>query len=184
MPLKPQRETRGKHTDVAAGRRARGAPTVDDVAALAGVSVATVSRVVNEKALKRASASTVVKVQQAIAELNYRPMRAGRMLRTLESHLIALLIPDITNAFYSAIAHSVELAIREIGYAMILCNTEESPELQDAYLDEMKSHLVRSVVLLGAVDSPGLRRAAADGLPIVYINRKAPTGLSGPFIGI
>jgi LacI family transcriptional regulator len=157
---------------------------VDDVAALAGVSVATVSRVVNEKALKRASPTTVAKVRKAIAELNYRPMRAGRVLRTLESHLVALLIPDITNAFYSAIAHSVELAIRDLGYAMILCNTDESPDLQDAYLEEMQSHLVRGVFLLGAVDSPGLRRAAANGLPIVYMNRKAPPGLSGPFVGI
>jgi LacI family transcriptional regulator len=169
---------------VASEARARAAPTVDDVAALAGVSVATVSRVVNEKALKRASATTVAKVQRAVAELNYRPMRAGRALRTLESHLVALLIPDITNAFYSAIAHSVELALRELDYAMILCNTDESPNGQDAYLEEMQSHLVRGVLLLGAVESPGLWRAAANRLPIVYMNRKAPPGLSGPFVGI
>jgi LacI family transcriptional regulator len=162
----------------------RAVPTIDDVAALAGVSVATVSRVVNEKAVKRASPATIAKVRQAIADLHYRPLRAGRMLRTLQSHLVALLIPDITNAFYSAIAHSVELAVRELDCAVILCNTEESPVLQDAYLDEMQSHLVRAVLLLGAVESPGLRRATAKGLPIIYMNRKAPPGLSGPFIGI
>ncbi|HZS82026.1 MAG TPA: LacI family DNA-binding transcriptional regulator [Stellaceae bacterium] len=167
-----------------AARQRVGPPTIDDVAQRAGVSVATVSRIINKKAFNKASADTIDRVERAVAELNYRPMRAGRALRTLESHLVAFLIPDITNAFYSAIAHSVEIAIRDLGYAMILCNTEESPELQDAYLDEMQSHLVRAVLLLGAVDSPGLRRAAATGVPIVYLNRKAPPGLSGPFIGI
>ncbi len=176
------RAKRAKAVAFAGGARA--APTIDDVAALAGVSVATVSRVVNEKALKRASPVTVAKVREAIAELDYRPLRAGRVLRTLKSHLVALLIPDITNAFYSAVAHSVELAVREIDYATILCNTDESPDLQDAYLNEMQSHLVRGVLLLGAVESPGLRRAAANRLPIVYMNRKAPPGLSGPFVGI
>jgi LacI family transcriptional regulator len=158
--------------------------TIDDVAMKAGVSVATVSRIVNKKAANRATPDTVERVERAIAELNYRPVRAGRALRTLESHLVAFLIPDVTNAFYAAIAHSVEIAIRALGYAMILCNTEETPELQDSYLEEMQSHLVRAVFLLGAVDSPGLRRAAAQGAPIVYMNRKAPPGLAGPFIGI
>jgi LacI family transcriptional regulator len=177
MRLRPKKALRRQ-------ARSRTSPRVGDVAALAGVSVATVSRVVNEKATKRASPATVARVRQAIADLNYRPMRAGRMLRTLESHLVALLIPDISNAFYSAIAHSVEMALRKLDCALILCNTDESPELQDAYLDEMQSHLVRAVLLLGAVDSPRLRRAAANGLPIIYMNRKAPPGLSGPFIGI
>jgi LacI family transcriptional regulator len=170
--------------EVASQATSRAAPTVGDVAARAGVSVATVSRVVNEKAVKRASATTVARVRQAIVELNYRPLRAGRMLRTQESHLVALLIPDITNAFYSAIAHSVEVALRKLDYALILCNTDESPELQDEYLDEMQSHRVRCVLLLGAVNSPGLRRASANGVPIIYMNRKAPPGLAGSFIGI
>ncbi len=155
-----------------------------DVARRAGVSVATVSRVINGRAVNRASATTRKRVENVIAELHYRPLRAGRALRTMQSHLVALLIPDITNAFYAAIAYSIESAISDLGYAMVLCNTKENPEVQDMYLEEMQAHLVSSIVLLGAVDTPGLRRAMAAGVSVIFINRRAPPGLSGPFVGI
>lgn len=157
---------------------------MEDVAARAGVSVATVSRIINGRESSKFSAGTIERVREAIAELNYRPLSAGRALRTRQSHLVALLIPDITNAFYAAIAHSVENAISDLGYAMILCNTDEDPGAQDAYLEEMQAHLVSGIVLLGAVDTPGLRRAAAGGVPIVFINRRAPAGFGGPFVGV
>ena len=67
---------------------------------------------------------------------------------------------------------------------MILCNTDENAETQDVYIEEMRSHMVSSIVLLGAVDTPGLRRAMAAGLSVIFINRKPPPGLSGPFVGI
>jgi len=146
--------------------------------------VATVSRVLNDQDRGKVSATTRARVRQAIQELDYRPTQAGRALRKLASHLVGLLIPDITNAFYSAIAHSAELAFRELGYAMILCNTDEDPSLQDAYLEEMRAHLAAAVVLLGAVDTPGLRQAVDAGTLVVFLNRKAPPGLVGPFIGI
>ncbi len=157
---------------------------MEDVARRAGVSVATVSRIINGRAANRASPTTRQRVQDVITELHYRPLRAGRALRTKQSHLVALLIPDITNAFYAAIAHSVESAISDLGYAMILCNTDENSATQDVYLEEMQSHLVSSIVLLGAVDTPGLRRAMAAGVSVIFINRRAPPGLSGPFVGI
>lgn len=170
--------------DLIARPRAPQQCRMQDVARRAGVSVATVSRIINGRAANRASPTTRKRVQDVITELHYRPLRAGRALRTKQSHLVALLIPDITNAFYAAIAHSVESALSDLGYAMILCNTDENSETQDVYLAEMQSHLVSSIVLLGAVDTPGLRRAMAAGVPVIFINRRAPPGLSGPFVGI
>jgi len=96
---------------------------------------------------------------------------------------VALLIPDISNTFYSAIARSIESALRLRDHTMILCNTNEDPDLQDSYLEEMQSYHVRGVALLGAVDSPGLQRALSEGLPIAFVNRKPPRG-GGVFVGI
>jgi LacI family transcriptional regulator len=100
-----------------------------------------------------------------------------------QTKLVALLIPDISNAFYSAIARSIESALRARDHTMILCNTNEDPGLQDFYLEEMQSHHVRGIALLGAVDSPELQRVLSDGLAIAFVNRKPPQG-GGVFVGI
>lgn len=160
--------------------------TVSDVAAKAGVSIATVSRVVNHAgtAGQGVAPDTRRRVLEAINQLGYVPSQAGRTLRRQASDLVALLIPDITNAFYSAIAHSVEVALRGMGYSMILCNTDEDPELQDKYLQEMQEYQVFAVVLLGAVATSGLRRATEAGVPMTFLNRRAPEGTHMPFVGI
>lgn len=159
------------------------APSIATVAKRAGVSIATVSRVINGVSNKM-SESTLLRVQDAVAELNYRPMRAGTTLRTKQTQLVALLIPDTSNAFYGAIAASVQRALSEERLTMILCNTNETPDAQDEYLWEMRAHMVRGIALFGAVDSPALKEFVADGYPIVFVNRKPPPGLSGPFVGI
>jgi LacI family transcriptional regulator len=94
------------------------------------------------------------------------------------------LIPDTSNAFYGAIAASVEKALRDEGLTMILCNTNEDPDAQDEYLWEMRAHMVRGIALFGAVPSPALKDFVADGHPIVFVNRKPPKGLDGCFVGI
>ncbi|MDN3516573.1 LacI family DNA-binding transcriptional regulator [Aquisalimonas lutea] len=161
-------------------------PTISDVAAHAGVSIATVSRVVNggEEASVGVALETRRRVREAINDLGYVPSQAGRTLRRQTSNLVALLIPDITNAFYAAIAHSVELALRDLGYAMTLCNTDEDPELQDKYLQEMQEHQVHAVILLGAVESAGLEKAVKAGVRMAFLNRRAPTETRMPFVGI
>lgn len=159
-------------------------PTIEDVARQARVSVATVSRVLNQPKGAYIAAGTRRQVLAAVEDLGYRPFRAGRTLRTQISHLVALLIPDITNAFYSAIAHSVEVSLREIGYSMILCNTDETAELQDDYLDEMEQHQVAAILLLGAVDTSTLRKATGSRTPVVFLNRRAPDRCLMPFVGI
>lgn len=164
------------------GRRAQRV-RIDDVAREAGVSISTVSRVVNGVANK-VSEETLERVRAVIAAMDYRPARIGRALRTAQTQLVALLIPDTANAFYAAIANSIEAAMMGTGHSMILCNTHENPAVQDHYLDEMEAHMVRGIALLGAVESPGLRKMARHNVPIVFVNRKPPSGIYGPFIGI
>ena len=164
-------------------RRPRSKPTIGDVAGEAGVSIATVSRVINGIANK-ASPDTRRDVMAAVERLGYRPVHAGRSLRMKQSPLTAFLIPDTANLFYAAMADAVASRLQEGGSAMILCNTREDPVVQDAYLLEMASHLVNGVALFGAVDSPMLKRVIDDGLPVVFVNRRAPDGVDGPYVGI
>ncbi len=151
------------------------------------MSIATVSRVVNGVANK-ASPETVARVRRAIEELGYRPGSVGRALRRQESRLVAVLAANLANPAMAAIAASVEVALREAGLVMVLCDTHERPDLQDEYLLEMRAQLARAIVLLGAVESPQLHAFRREGEPLVFVNRRDPTGGSGsvpaPFVGI
>lgn len=163
-------------------RRPGAPPSLSDVARTAGVSAATVSRIVNGD-FGRASSVTIDKVQAAIAGLGYRPNHAGRSLRRRESQIVAMLSPNLDNPAMAAIAASTEQALRDAGYVMVLCDTHDRPELQDEYLEAMRAQLARGYILVSAVPSPGLRAAMARGEAIVCVNRRNPLGPS-PFVGI
>ncbi len=156
--------------------------SITAVAARAGVSIATVSRIINGVP-KKASANTVEKVRRAVAELGYRPSSAGRTLREGTSRLVATLAANLANPAMAAIAASIEPCMRDLGLVMVLCDTHERPELQDEYLREMRAQRVRAVVLLAAVPSPGLDAALAGGESIVFVNRRDSAG-NEPFVGI
>jgi len=178
----PMKVLRKPEADAPAAARTARAIGIQTVADRAGVSIATVSRVLNG-IKSRANEETEARVRKAADELGYRPAHAGRALRMGQTKLVALLIPDISNAFYSAIARSIETALRGRDHTMILCNTNEDPGLQDFYLEEMLSHHVHGIALLGAVDSPVLQRVLSRQLPIAFVNRKPPRG-GGVFVGI
>ncbi len=153
------------------------------VAARAQVSIATVSRVVNGVA-NMAAPETVDRVRAAIAELGYRPMSAGRSLRQRQSRLVALIAANLANPAMTAIAASAEVALRSRGLVMVLCDSHDRADLQDEYLLEMRSHLVRATVLLGAVASPRLTAMRQAGEPLIFVNRRCPDDDGQPYIGI
>jgi LacI family transcriptional regulator len=152
------------------------------VAARAGVSVATVSRIANGET-RRASAATVERVQGIIAALDYRPNHVGRTLRRRESRIVAMLSPNLDNPAMAASAASVEAALRSAGYVMILCDTHDRADLQDEYLQAMRSQLVQGYVIVNAVQSKALAAAVAGGDRIVFVGRRNPNG-EGAFVGI
>jgi LacI family transcriptional regulator, galactose operon repressor len=157
-------------------------PSISDVARAAGVSNATVSRVVN--GADGFSEATGVRVRAAVKKLNYRPSLAGSALRSGRNPIVALMLTDLTHAYSGAVAASVEDALRRRGKTMVLCNTKEDPGRQDELLLELRAHLVCGIVLLGAVASPGLEQALRLGEPIVFLVRRPPGGLAAPFVGI
>ncbi|WP_262027878.1 LacI family DNA-binding transcriptional regulator [Microvirga sp. Mcv34] len=153
------------------------------VAAQAGVSVATVSRIVNGET-RRASAETVERVQKIVAALGYRPNHVGRTLRRRESRVVAMLSPNLDNPAMAAIAASVETALRSAGYVMILCDTHDRADLQDEYLHVMRSQLVQGYIVVNPVRSEALSAAFERGDPIVFVGRRNPDGGGGAFVGI
>nr|WP_246500886.1 LacI family DNA-binding transcriptional regulator [Azospirillum rugosum] len=163
-------------------RREPGQTSLADIAAEAGVSVSTVSRIANGD-LGRASAATVEKVQRLIAERGYRPNPVGRSLRGGESRLVAMLAPNLDNPAMAAIAASTEAALRAAGYVMVLCDTHDRPDLQDEYLRAMRSRFAEGFILVSAVASAELEASVKRGEPIVFVNRRNPYG-GGAFVGI
>lgn len=153
------------------------------VAKHAGVSTATASRIVNG-VTNKASNETILRVRASIDQLGYRPTSIGRALRRQESRIVGLLAATIANPTMAAIASSIEWALRAEGYVMSLCDTHELPEVQDEYLLEMQSLLVRAVIIVGAVESKQLDAMREAGVPVLFVNRPDPYNQSCAYVGM
>jgi LacI family transcriptional regulator len=147
------------------------AATIYDVAALAGVSPATVSRVLNGSAVSPEKAQ---KVREAAEALDFRPNRTARMLRRGGSEIIALVIPDVENLFFTALARGVEDRALAAGYSVVLCNTDEQPEKEARYLDIAVAEQMAGVVLASAGATPDLDALTARGMAVVAVDRPLP----------
>lgn len=145
--------------------------SIKDVAQRAGCSIATVSRVLAGKGYISDDARQ--KVEAAVKELGYRPNRVARSLRAQKSRVIALILSDIRNPFFSEISRAVEhVAIRH-GYSVLICNSDEDPQKEAHYLKLMEEEKVAGILL-----SP--TRASAKSIdpsllpPLVLFDRKFP----------
>lgn len=147
--------------------------TIYDVAARAGVSPATVSRVFNGI---RVSEEKTRLVRRAAAELSFTPSRPARALRRQNSELVALIIPDIENPFFTSLARGVEDVAQAAGYSVVLCNTDEDPQKEARYLDIAASEQMAGVILAAAGDGARAGELAARGRHVVAVDR-APGAL-------
>lgn len=147
------------------------ASRIRDVAAHAGVSSATVSRVLAGK--PHVSESVRQRVLTAVAALGYRPNRIARSLRVQRSRFIGLIVSDIQNPFFSQVVRAVEDALQPHGFAVFLCNTDENPARERPYLDLFLDEQVAGVILAPSQPDAGAYRAlAAAGIPLVVIDRE------------
>jgi LacI family transcriptional regulator len=119
-----------------------------DVAEVAGVSVATVSRVINEK-YGRISPDTIARVRQAAERLQYKPDPRGLSLRTGSTRTLGLVVPDIGDQYFQYIAKGAETAARERGYGIVFCNTDRDPEREFESIEFLADKGVDGVVLCG-----------------------------------
>ena len=144
--------------------------SIKDVAALAGVSIGTVSNVLNRPDQVRAS--TRRKVEQAIAELGFVPNGSARQLKAGRSRVVAYVALDAANPFFTDVARGVEETIRRHGLSLFLCNSDQDPDREDGYLRDLAELRARGV-LITAVDpaNPRIAHLRTRGIPLVFVDR-------------
>jgi DNA-binding LacI/PurR family transcriptional regulator len=145
-------------------------PTIYDVARLAGVSTATVSRALNGTG--HIAPATHATIEAAVEQLGYRPNTIARSLVMRSTQTIALLLPDITNPFYAALVSGIQQTALAHGWTMLLCTTESDAEREEHYLGVLRAKQVDGVLVDGLVlPSDRIARFVEDGFPIVCLDR-------------
>src|SRR2546427_12826336 len=127
--------------------------SIKNVAEAAGVSTATVSRVLSNGLHVRPEVRE--RVLAEVERLGYRPNLVARNLRSQQSNMIGLIVSDIRNPFFTAISRAVEDTAYEQGFSLVLCNTDENPEKEAIYLNLMQDENVA-----GGIFSPTRQIAA------------------------
>ncbi len=151
-----------------------GRVTISDVAREAGVSLMTVSRVINDKG--EISQATRQRVHEVIERLGYRPSGIARGLATQRTGTLGLVVPDMANPFFSDVARGVEDRARAAGYNVFICNTDESPQREIAALESLEEKRVDGLVLCSSrLHEEGLRAALDHHPAAVLINRRMST---------
>lgn len=153
---------------------------IKDVAERAGVSVATVSRVLNGHSAVRPA--TRAKVLAAVEDLGYRPNGVARSLRTHQTHTLGLVISDVLNPFFTALARAVEDEARIRGYSVIIGNADEQPELQDHHVRTLLDRRIDGLLVSPTGESSSLLPdVARSGVPVVLLDRWVP-GVAAPVV--
>lgn len=145
---------------------------IEDVARQAGVSTATVSRVLSGKPY--VSDAVRQRVLEAIQTLSYRPSRVARSLRVQRSSIIGLIISDIQNPFFTSVVRAVEDVAQQRGYSVILCNSDEDVAKELTYIELMLAEQVSGMIVSPtASNNEVYRRLVARRVPVVAIDRRA-----------
>jgi len=150
-------------------------PTIHDVAARAGVSTATVSRILSGVLAGRPE--TRARVLNAAADLGYRPSGVARSLKLGSTGTLGLIVTDILNPFYPELVRAIEDAARSRGLAIVLCNGQEDADREAAYLELLAARRVDGVVIASGSLSERHGRWLADApLPVVLVNCRLANG--------
>ena len=153
--------------------------SIRDIAEMAGVSVATVSRVINNNG--RFSEETRTRVQKIIDDNGYVTNMAARSLRSSKSGNIGLIVPDISNDFFSTLAYHTERELEPHGFSVFVCNTNNDPQREKAYFKTLTSKLVDGIICIS-----GLHALDGDivpkNLPVVCVDRNPEHALDIPAV--
>lgn len=147
--------------------------TLVDIARETGTSISTVSRVLaGGPGSSRISEATRQKVVEVANRLGYRPNLVARSLRTRRSNTVALMVSDISNPWFGQIASLVEQSLHRHGYSLMLCNSEEDPELEVEYLRLLPSKGIDGLILVPMIrDVRELREMLPANMPLVILDR-------------
>lgn len=149
--------------------------SIVDIAEMANVSIATVSRVLNKTG--RYSTETERRIMELVEEHGYTPNATAKSLRTNKSQSIGVIVPDITNEFFAKIIRSIENNILPYGYSVFVCDSHENETIENQHIQNLIAKNVDGVIYIsGKADAAGNEEASR--IPVVYIDRhpeNAPT---------
>ncbi len=141
--------------------------TLKEVAALAGVTVTTVSRMLNKPGM--VSPATVQRIRQAMSDLDYRPNELARSLSKKTSHFIGLIVPSARNAFFAKVIERAERHITANGFKLLLCVSNHERKKEFDYFSMLKAHKVAGVII--ASHTQDLAESVSFDAPILSIDR-------------
>jgi LacI family transcriptional regulator len=150
-------------------------PTIYDVAREAGVSAATVSRVLN--GAQTVDPAMVARVLTAVRELGYRPNAVARNLRRSRTTLWAVIISDIGNPFFTATVRGIEDVAQQAGYSVVLCNSDENPAKEETYVAAALSEQMAGVIIASSGSVKAAKSLLESPIPVVAIDRELPRGV-------
>ena len=156
--------------------------TMRQIAKRADVSIGTVSHVINGTAKVREKLR--LRVLEAVRSLGYQPSQLGRALRRNQTSMLGMVIPDITNPFFPAVVRCVEDVAYKRSYRIVLCNTDNDPQKEILYVNDLRSYRPAGLLVIPAAEShitALLRSVASSGPPVVCIDRR-PTGWDGDVV--
>lgn len=143
---------------------------IQDVADVAGVSVSSVSRALNDH--PNVSAATREKVLEAADRLGFRPNGLARSLRTQSTGVLGLIVSDITNPYFTLLASAVEHEARDLGYSVVLGNADERADVLDHHVQTFLDRRVDGLLVSPTDDASGhLTAAITAGVPTVFVDR-------------
>ena len=165
-----------------AGKRAKQRPTISDVARLAGVSISTVSRVVNDTA--PVSDEVGERVRNAINMLSYTPHAAARNLAVRRTTTIGLLLPELGSSFFTPLLRGIEAAVRQTEYDLLVyCNPRTAAGYDGRHRQPIGSHNADGMLVFSTtLDDQDIIRNHDQGFPMVLLHRLPPPGLHVPDI--
>jgi LacI family transcriptional regulator len=157
--------------------------TINDVASLAGVSIATVSRVINKSS--PVSDTVTAKVQAAITTLNFVPHSAARVLATRKTNTIGLILPEISGFYFSPLLHGIEEGIRGKGYDLMVHSSVSRPESSEKPTIKLGEHNTDGLLVFAAsLNDDEIFRLHSHGFPMVLLHQSPPKGLEIPCVTI
>jgi len=145
--------------------------TMKEVAERSGVSVTTVSHVINHT--RFVSEEVMKRVEKAIGELDYKPDQVARSLRKGKSETIGVIVSDIVNPFFPQVVRGIEDCSRENGYSTVLCNTDEDPSAEELYISLLRAKRVDGfIVAPSTAGAETLSPLIQQNVPLVLIDRR------------
>lgn len=146
--------------------------TLKDIARIAGVSTATVSKVINGKD-QDIGADTIKRINAIVAELDYRPNTLARSMKTKVTRTIGLIIPDVRNPFFTDLARGAEDSANARGYSLLMCNSDDDLDKEMDYINTLTQKQVDGIALVGSGNrNREVEESFRVRVPLVILDRE------------